>query len=67
MPDFYWWRMFRAGILGQLGRREAASEMAKAQEINPALNPTGEIEKWNGTPEDAAHWAEGFKKAGFEG
>ena len=67
MPDFYWWRMFRAGILGQLGRPEAAAEMAKALEINPVLNPTGEIEKWNGTAEDVAHWAEGFQKAGFEG
>ncbi len=66
MPEFYWWNMFRAAALGQLGAPGAKAALTQAMETYPDLSPAAEFAKWNAAPDDLAHLVEGLRKAGLD-
>ena len=66
MPEFYWWHLIKAAVLGQLDDPAAGASLKDAFKTRPALLPADEIAKWNAAPEGLAHLVEGLRKAGLE-
>lgn len=66
MPEFYWTHLLRAAALGQLGRPDAATALARLFELKPGFSAAAELRKWNAAPYDTAHLLEGLHKAGLE-
>lgn len=65
MPDFYWTHLLRAAALGQLGRPEAATSLARIYKLKPQFSAAVELTKWNAAPDDHAHLMEGLRRAGL--
>jgi len=66
MPGFYWSHLFNAAALGQLGRPEAGTALARMNELKPGVVPREELEQWNAAPDDLEHLMQGLAKAGYE-